>query len=249
MKLGWFFRGLRTGVVTTRYPKALDGELRGVRGVARIDLTLPHDGSCAKRCASACLPGALKYEERTNTLELREEACIMCGLCAKTCSHGVVRMSDEVELAVLKDRVRNGVTRLFRRSLHLRHVDAGSCNGCESEIKMLTSPHYDLHRLGIFISTSPRAADGLLVTGAMTRAMEAPLLRTYEATPDPKIVIATGACACTGGVFAGGPLTRNGIEEILPVDVTIPGCPPTPIALLHGLLLTLDRAEQRVAAR
>jgi formate hydrogenlyase subunit 7 len=249
MKLGWLFRGLRTGVVTTRYPNSLDGELAGIRGIPDIDVTAGHDTACEKTCAQSCLSGALRYDESSRALELKEKACIMCGLCAKACPHGAVAMSGDVELAVLKQRVRNDLNRLFRRSLHLRHVDAGSCNGCESEIKMLTSPFYDLHRLGIFISTSPRAADGLLITGPVTRAMEAPLRRTYEATADPKLVIATGACACSGGIFAGGSLTHEGAGDVLPVDVTIPGCPPTPIALLHGLLLALGRARQRAGAR
>ena len=143
-------------------------------------------------------------------------------------------------------RLQEAIRRLFRRSLHIRHVDAGSCNACESELKQLTSPYYDLHRLGIFFATSPRHADLLLVTGPVTRAMEAPLLRTYEAMPDPRLVVAVGACACDGGIFGAGALTRGGLTGLLPVDVFIPGCPPTPFALIHGLLLAVGRAEQRL---
>jgi Ni,Fe-hydrogenase III small subunit len=135
------------------------------------------------------------------------------------------------------------VRALFGGSFHLRHVDAGSCNGCESELKALSSPYYDLHRLGIFVATSPRHADGLLVTGPVTQAMREPLLRTYNAMPDPRLVIAVGACACSGGIFAGSPLIAGPLDRVLPVDVFIPGCPPSPLTLLHGLLLAIGRVE------
>ena len=143
------------------------------------------------------------------------------------------------------EALRRRVRRLFRGSFHVRHVDAGSCNGCEAELRALLSPFYDLHRLGIFVATSPRHADGLLVTGPITVAMREPLLRTYEAMPDPRLVIAAGACACTGGVFAGSPLVSGPLEAVLPVDAFIPGCPPSPLTLIHGLLLALDRWEAR----
>ncbi len=164
-----------------------------------------------------------------------------------TAATGIAPRSDrtDVGLADLEAAVRARVLRLFRGSFHLRHVDAGSCNGCEAELKMLTSPYYDLHRLGIFIATSPRHADGLLVTGPVTRAMRDPLLRTYEAMAEPRLVIAVGACACTGGIFADSPLVVGPLEAVLPVDVYIPGCPPSPLTLLHGLLLALDRVEGR----
>jgi formate hydrogenlyase subunit 7 len=147
--------------------------------------------------------------------------------------------------AVLRDRIQ----RLFRRSLHIRHVDAGSCNACESEIRLLTSPYYDMHRLGIFFTTSPRHADLLLVTGPITRAMADPLKRTFEAMPDPRLVVAAGACACSGGIFPRSEFTLGGLAEVLPVDVFIPGCPPSPLSLIHGLLVALGRAEQRLQAR
>ncbi|HCI79667.1 MAG TPA: oxidoreductase [Ktedonobacter sp.] len=144
------------------------------------------------------------------------------------------------------ERLKARIQRLFRGSLHIRHVDAGSCNACESEIKLLTSPYYDIHRLGMFITPSPRHADVLLVTGVATRAMEDPLRKTYEAMPDPRLVIAVGACACSGGIFGPSPLSRGGIADVVPVDVFIPGCPPSPLTLIHGLLLALDRVEQKM---
>ena len=157
----------------------------------------------------------------------------------------VIEQTDRDPEAV-SQQLRGAIQRLFQRSLHLRHVDAGSCNACESEIKQLTSPYYDLHRLGIFFTTSPRHADLLLVTGPVTRAMEAPLRRTYDAMPDPRLVVAVGACACNGGIFGESCLTRGGLSAVLPVDVYIPGCPPTPFALIHGLLLAVGRAEGRL---
>ncbi len=150
------------------------------------------------------------------------------------------------ELAETQEALRRRITHLFQGSFHLRHVDAGSCNACESEIKLLTSPFYDLHRLGIFFTPSPRHADALLVTGPITRAMEDPLLRTLDAMPEPRLVIAVGACTCGGGIFSASPYVRGSLADLVPVDVFIPGCPPSPLALIHGLLLALDRAEQRV---
>jgi Ni,Fe-hydrogenase III small subunit len=149
-------------------------------------------------------------------------------------------------LAQAGERLRRRIDHLFKGSLHIRHVDSGSCNACESEVKMLTSPYYDLHRLGIFFTPSPRHADLLLVTGPITRAMEGPLLRTYEAMPDPRLVVGVGACACGGGIFGPSAYVRGGLEGLLPVDVYIPGCPPTPVALIYGLLLATNRVEQRV---
>jgi formate hydrogenlyase subunit 7 len=150
------------------------------------------------------------------------------------------------DMAQTSEALRRRIDRLFGRSLHIRHVDAGSCNACESEIKLLTSPYYDLHRLGLFFTPAPRHADLLLVTGPITRAMEGPLLRTYEAMPDPRLVVAVGACPCSGGIFGPSPYVRGSLAEVLPVDVSIPGCPPSPLALIHGLLLAINRAEQRL---
>ena len=151
-------------------------------------------------------------------------------------------------LAQAEARLRQQVDQLFARSLHIRHVDAGSCNACESEVKLLTSPYYDIHRLGLFFTPSPRHADLLLVTGAITRAMVEPLRRTYEAMPDPRLVVAVGACACGGGVFGASAYTIGDLSGILPVDAWIPGYPPTPLALIEGLLLAIDRLSERRAS-
>lgn len=145
----------------------------------------------------------------------------------------------------LAARVGGEVRRLFGRSLHIRQVDAGSCNGCELEIANLGNPYYDFERFGLHVVASPRHADCLLVTGPVTRNMAEPLRRTYDATPAPKLVVAAGDCALDGGIFRGSYAVAGGVEAVVPVDVRIPGCPPSPRELLQGLLslLALLRAN------
>jgi Ni,Fe-hydrogenase III small subunit/formate hydrogenlyase subunit 6/NADH:ubiquinone oxidoreductase subunit I len=141
--------------------------------------------------------------------------------------------------------IREKIHRLFNRSLHIREVDAGSCNGCEIEITALNNPIYDLERFGLHFVASPRHADMLLVTGPVTRNMEIALKQTYEATPDPKLVVASGACAISGGIFGRSYTSCGGVDKVLPVDVYIPGCPPRPEALLHGVLVALGKLEEK----
>lgn len=142
--------------------------------------------------------------------------------------------SDPIE--AVGRQIRERADRLFGRSLHIREVDAGSCNGCEVEIHGLNSPVYDIERFGIHFVASPRHADLLLVTGPVTRNMELALRKTYDATPEPRRVIAVGACGCSGGIFGVNYATRGAVDAVIPVDVYIPGCPPNPHALLHGIL-------------
>ena len=134
---------------------------------------------------------------------------------------------------------------LFGRSLHIREVDAGSCNGCEVEIVGLNSPIYDIERFGIHFVASPRHADMLLVTGPVTRNMELALRKTYQAMPAPRLVVAVGACGCSGGIFGQNYASLGGVDCVIPVDVYIPGCPPNPHALLHGILLATGRLMER----
>jgi Ni,Fe-hydrogenase III small subunit/formate hydrogenlyase subunit 6/NADH:ubiquinone oxidoreductase subunit I len=136
------------------------------------------------------------------------------------------------------------IRKLLGRSLHIRQVDAGSCNGCELEIQALNSPVYDLERLGIHFVASPRHADLLLVTGPVTRNMELALKKTYDATPPPRLVVAVGACGCSGGIFGRNYATCGAVDQVIPVDVYIPGCPPNPYALLHGILLAVGRGAR-----
>lgn len=150
------------------------------------------------------------------------------------------------ELDELSGELRRRIARSFGRSLHIRTVDTGSCAVCESEIRLLSAPHYDLHRLGFFFTPAPRHADLLMVTGPAVRAADNLLLKAYDAVPDPKVVIAVGACAL-GGVYSEDELVHGAVGRVLPVDVFVPGCPPSPIALLHGLLVAVGRLEQRVS--
>ena len=137
------------------------------------------------------------------------------------------------------------IHRILGRSLAIREVDAGSCNGCELEIVALNNPVHDIERFGIHFVASPRHADMLLVTGPVTRNMELALRKTYDATPDPKLVVAVGACGIGGGIFGTNYATRGGVDQVIPVDVYIPGCPPRPEALLFGILMAVGRLRQR----
>jgi len=146
-------------------------------------------------------------------------------------------------LEELGERAQKEIYRVFGRSLHIRAVDAGSCNGCELEIAALNNPIYDLERFGLHFVASPRHADMLLVTGPVTRNMEIALKQTYEATPEPKLVVAVGACACSGGVFPESYASKGGVDKVISVDVYIPGCPPRPQAILQGILLAIGQGK------
>ena len=148
--------------------------------------------------------------------------------------------------AALAAQLRQRVASQFGRSLHIRTLDTGSCAVCEQEIRLLGAPHYDLHRLGFFFTPAPRHADLLMVTGPMIRAFDVAARKTYQAMPGPKLVVATGACAL-GGVYPADAFVHGAVDEILPVDVWIPGCPPSPLALLQGLLVAVDRLAEKVS--
>ena len=151
---------------------------------------------------------------------------------------------DDQALGELGINLQRRIDARLGRSLAIRQVDAGSCNGCELEIQALNNPYYDLERFGIHFVASPRHADALLVTGPVSRHMEAALRRTWRAMPSPKWVIAAGDCACNGGEFADSYACRGGVDQVLPVDVGIPGCPPTPLHLLQALLAILTTSER-----
>jgi len=197
--------------------------------------------------------------------------CVYCAACVSACPTGAISMTSRTELArprraemierpltvvsaiddlLAADRARARILAAHGRSLHVRHLDAGSCNGCDWEIAALLNPYHDVQRLGIDFVASPRHADLLLVTGVVTRNLEEAALRTYDAMPEPRLVVAVGACAISGGVFAGSPQIRDGAAAILPVDVFVPGCPPRPEAIIEGMLLALEsrRSAEREAA-
>jgi Ni,Fe-hydrogenase III small subunit len=151
---------------------------------------------------------------------------------------------DEAALAELAESVSRKSRIRLGRSLSIRQVDAGSCNGCELEIHALNNAFYDLERFGLRFVASPRHADVLMVTGPVTKNMRQALERTYHATPDPKWVVAVGSCAVDGGIFAKSYAVEGGVEEVIPVDLHIRGCPPSPVALLRGLLALLDQCDR-----
>jgi len=153
--------------------------------------------------------------------------------------------SSDERLRVTRQRLDDAILRQFGRSLAIRHVDAGSCNGCELEIHMAQAAHYNLEGLGIRFVASPRHADMLLVTGPVSRHMEVAVRRTYEATPDPKLVVAIGDCGCTGGIFGESYASCGRVSNVIPVDVAVPGCPPTPEAIMQGILTAI--APERAA--
>ncbi len=212
------------------------------------------DGGC-QACVDACPTGALALTGGKLDLDLGK--CTFCGDCAAACPRGAITMTADIRLSA---RARPGLVlgagerphvealearsqKLFGRSLRLRQVSAGGCNGCEVEAAALQNVVFDFSRFGIQFVASPRHADGLLVTGPVTRNMELALRKTYDAVPSPKIVIAAGACAISGGPFAGSPEVLGGAASTVPVDLYIAGCPPHPLTLLDGLLRLLGRLD------
>jgi len=143
-------------------------------------------------------------------------------------------------LRVARERLARAIAKNFAGALTIRHVDAGSCNGCELEIHATSNPYYNLEGLGIKFVASPRHADMLLVTGPVSRHMETALKRTYEATPEPKLVVAVGDCGCDGGIFGESYASRGRIANVIPVDVAVPGCPPTPLAIMQAILTAIE---------
>ncbi|MCZ7357294.1 MAG: NADH-quinone oxidoreductase subunit B family protein [Candidatus Methanoperedens sp.] len=155
-------------------------------------------------------------------------------------------MTVEAEIGIMGQHLNERIKKIFGRSLHIREVDAGSCNACEVEVNALSNPIYDIERFGLHIVASPRHADMLLVTGSVTRNMELALLKTYNATPEPKLVAAMGSCACNGGIFGDTYASGGGVDRFIPVDVYIPGCPPRPQAVIFGLMVALDKLDQKI---
>jgi Ni,Fe-hydrogenase III small subunit/formate hydrogenlyase subunit 6/NADH:ubiquinone oxidoreductase subunit I len=241
-------RPLRKGPVTSRYPKRPPELPSAARGLPELDAARC-DGTAA--CVEICPTGAIRLAEPGAGWSIDPGACIFCGACARACPRDAIVVGHQIELATRAPRagetpeaelLRRAIARRFGGSLHVRHLDAGSCNGCDWEMAALLNPYHDVQRLGIDFVASPRHADLLLVTGTMTRNLEEAARRTYEAMPEPRLVVAVGACAIGGGVFAGSYAGRDGIREVLPIDVLIPGCPPRPEALIHGLFLAVGRA-------
>ncbi len=204
----------------------------------------PGPVSVSHTAAEDCPTGAITVKPAS----LDYGRCIFCGQCEDLTSDFELAARDRQALVVRPDAppvspaaVKREIHRVFGRSLAIREVDTGSCNACEMEIIALNNPVYDIERLGIHFVASPRHADMLLVTGPVTRNMELALRKTYDATPDPKLVVAAGACAISGGIFGENYATVGSVDRLVPVDVYIPGCPPRPEALIYGILLAVGR--------
>ena len=195
-------------------------------------------------CPPACPTGAITMQD--GYPEINNNACIFCGRCSLICPAGALGHTPQGNLAtcqqeILAERLSGSIRRRLGRSLTIRHVDAGSCNACDWEMTALTNPIYDIQQYGIDFVASPRHADLLMVTGTVTRNLSQALRMTYEATPTPRLVMAVGSCACSGATYGASYAITGGVDSLVPVDVYVPGCPPRPQALLHGLLLVLDR--------
>jgi Ni,Fe-hydrogenase III small subunit/ferredoxin len=265
----WVLRGLRDGVVTTRWPARPDDYADAWRGPARplavAALTPnPADRESLMSIEALCPTGAIAAE-RGGNVRVDQGRCILCGHCvaarpdlfawsqgatgpgaaALTRNQLIVPELPETDEAVEAARARlRERTAALRRSVHIRHVDAGSDGSEEWEIQALLGPVYDIHRLGVFVTASPRHADVLLVTGAGARGMTVPLRTTYDAMPDPKIVIATGTDAVSGGLLSESDMTTGGIATTVPVDIWLAGSPPSPFGIINALLVAVGKLSR-----
>ncbi len=237
---GWLLKGLKTGIRTTHYPKVEERS-------PGVSPGRPEGGRPAgdkKPAVFTCPADAIAVRDERVSVDYSR--CIHCFRCMPPSGAILVKPSEGYEWAykIQRDAVDpGGVEKTCRRSLHIRVVDGGACGACLSEVSQITKPYYDIHRLGFFITPTPRAADLLLVAGPVTEHMKLPLKKAFEAMPGPKVVMAVGTCALSGGIFGPGFASGDGVPGFLPVEIAVPGCPPPPLAIIHGLLIAAGRKD------
>lgn len=235
---------MEQGYRTSKYPKTPIVLNKRYRGMPKILKNCPV--SIMKKCADQCPQDAIDADK--GLIDLGR--CVFCGQCETLSKGDFIQFTQNFELGVAKkehlmtdgnlpklaDNAKAHFKKLFGRSLQLRQVSAAGCNACEADTNVLNTPFFDLSRFGIQFVASPRHADGIHVTGPISNNMKAALIATYEAVPSPKIVIASGSCAISGGPFRGSPEVTGDLNSLIPVDLYIPGCPPHPLTTLHALL-------------
>lgn len=239
---------------TSKFPEETITLAAPFRGRPIINYT-----NCQKECITCqeICPSEAILKNQNDKLTIDLGRCLFCTKCQNACPQKAITFSQDFRLAVRKrselyfteneislaKKVDQKILKLFGRSLKLRQVSAGGCNACEADTNVLGTLFFDLSRFNIQFVASPRHADGLLITGPVTQNMHAALIKTYEALPEPKIVIAVGACALSGGLYDKHNETLSGVEKLIPVDLFIPGCPPHPLTILDGLLRLLGKIE------
>lgn len=234
---------IKTGIVTEVYDKAPAPE----RFRGEVISILNERCTGCQTCVKACPSQALGIQN--GVLEINHKACLFCGRCVELCEQQILHHTSNYKLTGLQgslaaesgELLKKQIRRILGRSMHIRHVDVGSCNACDFEMTAMLNPIYDIQQYGIDFVASPRHADLLMVTGVVTRNLTQALRMTFDAAAEPKLVMAVGACAASGQTFGSTYAVNGGADAILPVDIYVPGCPPRPQALIYGLLLALDR--------
>jgi len=242
----WVLKGLRTGVKTSIYPRRLD-DAPGVSPGLPVETPLK-SATAAEALVARCPTRAIAREN--GEIMIDQCRCVHCFRCRRGVAEPASWQPDYEWAMQTADATAalDQLGSIFGRSLHIRFVDAGACGACMSEARQINNPYYNMHRLGFFITPTPRNADILLVAGPVSDAMRLPLRKTFDAMPKPKRVVAIGACAASGGVFGPSFAALGGAAEIIPVDVVVPGCPPPPLAILHGLLVAVERKPPSTTA-